>query len=432
MRAMGIIAANRRLTITVITALVLAGCAGSRTQRPTTPTPTTTPAPTSVPAPTAPPTSVPAPTAPPTPAAEPTEAPPSAQTAVPTQAKWREVPPQPSVGSIGFFDVTWAGTRFVAVGSDANSRGFFLDSTDGVTWHRQASLGEVGGTISLAAGPDGVVAVGSIGRHQVSWASPDGLTWTARRDAFRRASGGLSQGEVADVVATGDGWLAVGSHAPRCDSACAPDGALVWTSSNGLAWTEVPSQRALHGGFMNAVAHGDDGFVAVGESFESAGAAIWTSPDGLAWTRASDDPTFVGPAGPDHGTDMTGVAVRGGAIAVVGSAALEDDSTLVLTWSSSSGGPWSRADAEWVADPWPRVVATPDGFLAIWSGGCPGGIWASSDGRAWRCDASDAGFNGFGSVAAAASETLEVAVGGTFDETGSFGLPGAVSYRTRP
>jgi hypothetical protein len=298
----------------------------------------------------------------------------------------------------------------VAVGK-ADDHAVFLDSTDGVTWQRQQGRGEVGGPTRVAAGPGGIVAIGMIGEQQGSWSSLDGLTWTAHRDAFHTAAGARSRGDVGDVIAGGAGWLAVGSHVPNCASACAPDRALVWTSSDGLVWTQVPDQAAFKDGWMNAVAGLDAGFVAGGESI---GAATWTSADGLVWSRVPDDPAFEGPAGPDYGTGATALAVRNGVIAMVGWTSLADDSTAAIAWRTTPGGPWSRVDVAGETNGEMSLTTTPDGFEATgWFGDCIGGIWASADGRDWRCDASDPGFAGFGPVAAAASDTVEVVVGTT-------------------
>jgi hypothetical protein len=80
------------------------------------------------------------------------------------------------------------------------------------------------------------------------------------------------------------------------------------------------------------------------------------------------------------------------------------------------------------------VTATPQGFLAVGpSGGrgCLGGMWTSSDGSTWQCDASDARFKEFGPYAAAASGTVVVAVGLADPGTDDSGAPtGAAWSRT--
>ena len=84
------------------------------------------------------------------------------------------------------------------------------------------------------------------------------------------------------------------------------------------------------------------------------------------------------------------------------------------------------------------VTATTGGFLGTGpSGGrsCQVGIWASTDGRAWRCDVAGSSDLGFLPFAAAASDTVEVAVGvdnGGPNADEDFVIVGAVWYRSRP
>lgn len=334
-----------------------------------------------------------------------------ALTPSPTPASWLAAPVQPQLDDVQLVDLAWTGARFVGVGSDVHGRIVFLDSTDGLTWHRQQALGSTGQYMSLAAGPSGVVAVGGTVEgsngafHRTSWFSPDGLTWVVQSDAFRTASGAKSQGSVSDVVAAGDGWLAVGSHEPACEDVCGPDRALVWTSSNGTDWIEIPDAKALHTGFMQVVAHGSAGFVAVGQSVDS-GDGIWTSPDGLAWSSPQGDAIFAY-------ANLTAVAMHDGVAVVLGATESEADGALMgHAWWSSGGSPWSAGTIDGVTD-YPTVNATQTGFIGTGGvdGVCAGGIWSSTDGRAWACDGPAAGFSGIHPVAVAASSTVEVAMG---------------------
>jgi hypothetical protein len=163
---------------------------------------------------------------------------------------------------------------------------------------------------------------------------------------------------------------------------------------------------------MEAVATGNDGFVAVGPSLED-GAAIWTSSDGIAW-RSVSDRALEGLAGPDYGVGATGVVARDGTVVVVGYASLADDSTVALAWSSRAGGPWTRSEILGSEPGSSSIIATADGFLASgWPGDCPAWIWASNDGRTWRCDATEPKMKDFIPVAIAASGSIDVAVGWT-------------------
>jgi hypothetical protein len=454
----GRIMTNRRLIAAIITAVLIAGC-GDRVgvlPAPTaaprvpaaqvggwTPAPISTmaltPTPTQTHVATATPRSVVTPA--PTPSPAPTLTP--APTPTPTPSSWRQVPSQSSVSGQQFRDVTWTGTRFVAIGS----RGF-LDSSDGVRWRQQKGKTPAGAD-ALAAGPGGVVAVGLVGELPASWFSRDGLKWTARSKAFPMPRLGSDGVRVTDVVARGDGWLAVGRRDPFCPTGCGdnPIRSYVWTSKDGLHWTRVADQKTLKGGGINSVAQRGEGFVAVGAASDHV--AIWTSPDGLAWSRVPDKPMFREPKGSDWtlSVNATGVAVRGGITVAVGMAYAQDTCPPGVparlcpgarAWWSADGRTWSKATVQKGVDGQMfSVTATPDGFLATGpSGGrsCLGGIWASTDGRAWRCVASSKSFKGFGPYAAAASETVEVAVGLTdagWDEESGDGMPGAAWYHKR-
>jgi hypothetical protein len=223
----------------------------------------------------------------------------AAPTAAPSPiapAGWVRVPDQDSVLGVQFQHVVWTGSRFVATGTAlATNTGVFVDSADGVMWQIQTTQAADPLTTLLAAGPKGVVAIGS-GNKAAAWASPDGLTWAVHRSAFRATGSG--EVTVKGVIATDDGWLAVGRVDAPCmiDCGTEPLTPLVWTSTDGLAWTPVPTS-GLTGG-MNGVARTADGFVAVGQG--KTRAAVWTSADGTTWKRVPDNPIFHG-IGPQSG-----------------------------------------------------------------------------------------------------------------------------------
>jgi hypothetical protein len=357
---------------------------------------------------------------------------------------WRPVPEQASVQGVQFQSVVWTGTRFVATGLVLGGDGAFLDSPDGLIWHLQASTQAKMYPAQLASGPRGVVAVGTIDNRPASWFSPDGLRWTVHADAFSVPAIGTDTVQVTAAVATNGGWLAGGREDPFCNMNCglAPVRALAWTSSDGLHWSRIRDQASLGGAAMTGVARGGPGFVAVG--LAGTHAAAWTSADGATWSRVPDAPLFheLPSADPSLWTTMSGVAAGPGGLVAVG---YEGNGgahgPAARAWWSTDGLTWSPADGEGFASGGEvdvrlgSVTPTSAGFLAVGisTGGCRPGIWASSDGRAWRCVASDPAFTGFGPYAAAASSSVEVAVGLTsvLDPSPN-GLPGAVWRRTLP
>ena len=356
-------------------------------------------------------------------AAAPTESA-TATPAIPVDA-WQPVPDQDSLAGLQLYDVAWNGTRFVAVADAVDSDGGFLDSTDGLTWHR----GQPGGG-SLASGPAGVVAVGGVGDPLASWWSADGLAWTPSSGGLAAPSGGKGAGGASDAVATDAGWLAVGrldvASGPTCVSACpiVTLRALVWTSPDGLRWSPVAAQASLQGAGMNAVTNAGPGFVAAGNDGDHA--AFWTARDGTAWSRVPDTSAFHR----RHGTDSTiettalGVASGHGVIVAVGMDSGAQDvggGNSARAWWSTDGRTWTNATVERSQESQVfGVSATPTGFLMTGpSGGPPGcasGIWDSTDGRSWTCTALAPGVQEFSPYAAAASSSMEIVVGFALSE----------------
>ena len=306
----------------------------SPTATPEGPGPTDTPAPTSAASmtPSAAPTATPAAT----PAASPSAAPAS------LIGGWKRISDKKAL-SDPVEDVTWTGNRFVATAWDR-----FIDSEDGLAWHRQARAGRGAVIQSIASGPGGVVATGTLGETRASWWSADGLTWKVGRRAFPYRARGGNWVLATDVVATDDGWLAVGREDPFCMFTCSPDPtrALVWRSSDGLRWTRVDAdQKALQGGAMNAVARVGSGYVAVGAIGERA--AIWRSRDGSRWTSVRDSRVFQPRSRPSR---------RG----------------LTTEAADVAAGPGS-------VSPWSETTSVPRTSASGWGARA----WWSEDGRTW-------------------------------------------------
>lgn len=406
--------------LVLIGALVgaLAGC-GPGTATPTVP-PTATG--------TAEASRLPSPTAPPS--AEPTASvvvpSPSADETV-TGEGWHQVAAQPALDTVQLQFLVWAGARFIAAGSGLDGSTVILDSPDGVAWHVQPAL-EADSTIhGLAVGPSGVVAVGSLGASARSWSSADGLTWSASSDGPALDPSGDDSVTMAAVTSRDGGWLAVGSEDPPCtiDCAGAPVRAIAWTSTDGRRWTRQPNAAALSQAAMTGVVRGGPGFVAVGlapdhptaTTRSATHAVAWTSVDGRSWSRVPDAPLFHAPAGTDQtfGASMKAIAAAGDRLVAVGTVGTQDEVGSALAWWSDDGRSWSRGTGE--RFPYGQlfeVAAVPGGFVATGPSGadsCLGGIWTSTDGRSWACDAADPAFDGFAAYAAAASPTAEVVVG---------------------
>ena len=354
-------------------------------------------------------------TATPTAASAPIAPPPSSNPAV----GWRPVPDQPALRGVRLIALVRAGQRFVAVGT-ADGRVLFLDSADGLAWRRGMNLGTEATVAALAAGPRGLVAVGTVADRPASWVSDDGLTWDARADTFPMPALGTDTAAVTDVIADGNGWIAVGREDPDCRTDCGldPVRALVWTSDDGRAWTRLTGQAELDGGGMVSVARTDTGFVAAG--IGSRHAVVWTTSDGTAWSRVPDAQVFH----PQPDTDPSaavGFGKLGAGHAVVVGVGIAlgvgpGGAPAAAAWWSTDGRSWATAT---VANATPDYVqglaVTTDGFLA--TGRTVRGndwftiAWWSADGRSWVTVPAGSAPDGFDPIAVAASSTVEVAVG---------------------
>ena len=150
--------------------------------------------------------------------------------------------------------VTWDGRSFVAVGEDRSDYN--------------------GSNLAKAKAQAAV------------WTSPDGRTWI--RDPHTPAFdvGGFvdtgedpSSGGIHDVVAGPDGLVAIGTVCSNKPAGCGP---AAWTSTDEASWERAVMPSVP--GWPTALAATDTGYVAVG------GALVLTSPDGRVWTQQPLDP----------------------------------------------------------------------------------------------------------------------------------------------
>jgi hypothetical protein len=369
----------------------------------------------------------------PTATATPTPATILAPTPTPSPAvgAWNPAPDSPALDQAQFVCVVWTGSRFVAGATLMNGSAVFLDSSDGTSWHAQSASWPDAIIRALAVGPGGLVAVGDKAGRMVGWTSTDGLSWSLAPDAAAMNPAAGKTFRLQGVTAVSGGWMAVGAEYPSCMVGCVPDRAVVWKSPDGVAWSRSPAAAPLANAGMTGVVQWKGGFVAVGSAGKSA--AVWTSSDAVAWARVTDSPVFHAPTGTDQtiGATISAIAAGSDRLVAVGQVLTQGDVESALPWWSSDGVTWNAATGEDFLDGQIfGVAAVPTGYLAVGPSGppsCLGGIWSSTDGTSWKCEASTAGFDGFAPYAAAASPTLEIVVG--FGRPGG-AITGAVWTRT--
>jgi hypothetical protein len=288
------------------------------------------------------------------------------------------------------------GPGLIAVGAASN--GNDLDaavwtSTDGTSWQQVPDRsGVFGGAheqymnsvveaegLFVGVGWDGSAGQGL---DAAVWTSTDGVAWTQAKTQGT-LFGGPGDQVILKAAGVGSAIVAVGYDTETTDAA-------VWLS-DGTTWTRVSDQGALGGTGtqrMRAVTTGGPGLVAVG--FENKNgeidAAVWTSEDGSTWLR-------------QHGSDLTGPGgqnmssvTQGGPGLVAGGTTEGSNDTDAAIWTSSDGVSWTKVSKRSVFGGQDtqeiRLVVPVDGALVAVgmdeSRGTPdAAVWTSSDGNTW-------------------------------------------------
>jgi hypothetical protein len=296
------------------------------------------------------------------------------------------------------WSVTAGGPGLVAVGSDkligewtAEWTAAVWTSTDGITWTRVPNDPAIfggGGRPRMdcvtADGP-GLIAVGSDGAggnwDAAVWTSPDGLTWTE----LPSDDAGLNNPNnqlMLNMTVGGPGLVAVGYDGPWDDL-----DAAVWTSTDGLAWTQVPHDEEVFGGeatqWIGSVVAGGPGLVAVGGDWSGGDedAGVWTSMDGLIWNRVAHDEEVFG----GEGDQWMGTVVA----ASPGLVAAGTDNGHAAVWTSPDGVNWTQIahDDEVFGsggDSWISALAAGElGLVAVGTDDGNAAVWTSLDGLTW-------------------------------------------------
>ena len=196
------------------------------------------------------------------------------------------MPADADVGDFRLTYLTFAGSRFVALGRasdiDAHPEMLVWTSTDGRQWERgqDIAIGRDGAIADIAPGPAGaLIAVGwttaIAPAHAVAFTSPDGLRWSPVPDG-PTFDGAVMRGLGCDERHC----VAVGQSA-----GASPANAAAWTTVDGLAWSRIDSMSELGDVGMGDVALTDQGAIAIGwavSPFEGAtyidNAAFWITP----------------------------------------------------------------------------------------------------------------------------------------------------------
>ncbi len=165
--------------------------------------------------------------------------------------------------------------------------------------------------LAVAATGDGFVAVGSHGPLPAAWTTPDGRTW---RLADLPLPSGATAAGLQHVAAAGQTVVATG--VARTAAGLVPYAAR--SADGGRTWTESPLPVPAGTAQVSAVAAASGDFTVTGTFGTTAGdrdVVVWTSRDGTTW-RAST------PAGPGLAAPgiqaITGLTVSGRTLTGVG------------------------------------------------------------------------------------------------------------------
>lgn len=335
-------------------------------------------------------------------------------------------------------------TASVPIGSPSSTV-----AAPGDVWTRIELPGAGGFFTDVASTPLGLVIVGTGGAAAeipVAWVSVDGISW----DVVQLPGAGFPSDLVlwdAQLVAYGGGQTNRCAHPDALDTWLrTPDGAwheapwdpifcagglayaapaadhvvmaglgtgdvaYVWTSDDGLSWTDVAFPRGV--GAPRAVGSllGTD--VVMGSSFETGNAWVSRNPDGVHWS--APEPLVV----PSASEVLGLVTVDGHFLAI-----LRTDQGTFGALRSEDGVTWESAESVGLDPNLGAIIVAVEGGLVGISGDDIGPrLWASADGTSWRSVAvpSDVGASGsLSGIAVSQGKVYLVGQAATEEEAGA-------------
>jgi hypothetical protein len=286
-------------------------------------------------------------------------------------------------GSVGVAAMWSAGGTTMAVGYADGHPAVWRHAADGSWTLVSAAVlsGVTGHLTSVAQGPSGWIAVGSVqvngAAEPAVFASPDGVAWQ-QVTALTALAGGNAQ--FLGVAAGHGGYLVVGKQGTGNQQAVA-----LWWSGDLKNWVNGASSRPP-GSVAAAAVATTVGFVAVGS--ENGCHTFWTSGDGQHWTAhdlakpngataATLTSVAAGQGGQGDRFVATGVATTSAGDLPIVVTAANDGTHISQTVLSSANGPAAAT----------AVTATISGFLAVGTAGPANAhhavTWTSTEGRIW-------------------------------------------------
>jgi hypothetical protein len=373
---------ERQPKLALAVALVIAfsaGCVGGPAASPTpSPSPTPTSARTESPSPSPSPTTVPSPVL-------------SNWTGI----EWSDPVAPFTSRSFYFNDIMPWDSGFVGAGGFSESfqceEASLFRSADGMNWtvsDRFSSGDEFSFYMCpdfVVATPDGLLALG----QRRTWSSDDGAHWTEIESPTWRALWTSELPQMLGVAAGPEGVVAIGMSLDTSE-------AIVAHSDNGTVWKRV-DLPATEQPIVRDVASYAGGFVIVGRDGQPDGEAspshpaivpgvgrpaAWLSSDGVSWTAAAVEGDRV------QGATLAQVLIGSGGLFAVGinrptdwyPLGQYDAGAVVAAWASTDGTSWESAGALG-ADLPPMGLLASDGTTMVGLAGPT--AWSSADGLNW-------------------------------------------------
>ena len=235
-----------------------------------------------------------------------------------------------------------------------------------VGWMAVPSVGDAfaGAKVGpIAVGPAGIVALGSDSTDTalIAWSSPNGVDWDRHWLPPTTFGGGIPSHLFASAAT---GYVAIGSD-------MAVDGTIVrvvWTSRDGIAWTEDPDPSGRIDGVVFAGVSSPAAILVL-ESLRNPGAALEVSQDGSHWLAAAI-PNGGQVAG--IAADVDGFVAWGGIQTALADGTVAD---RTVVWHSSTGTTWLEMPIDerpvlddiqgWYSGGGQALIAGSDGWRSI-------------------------------------------------------------------
>lgn len=295
-------------------------------------------------------------------------------------------------------------------------------SADGASWVQETAQAEFGARFSQRVITDGKqlwLIAGNDGYQSAQrdvWSSFDGRKWTlvtgsAQFSARFEEGAEYLNGQLWVIGGGSDEvWSSTGgeSWSKHSLSAAVPGASVIamvpfknslwalgdetelWTSANGIDWTEQSHTTPAVSSLAQMLARSDRLILIAGWQYSAPNyyRQVWQSTDGKSWSVLTN-------AAPFSATNLNQVVeVNGKLLAFAGS---DTDGTIPEVWSSSDGASWTQALAN--APYGPRLgyrvvvhnnlVYVIGGYTSLSTSTIASDAWSSPDGSVWTQVASD-------------------------------------------